>query len=227
MAKKRHLILLVDDDKDMCDSLADVLSLDTDYNIKTSTDPVKALDMVMNTDFELIIIDYKMPKMNGLDLLKCIKERKPDSKIFILTAFISNELIEQAKKELRNSGKLIDIVGEEKIFNDNLWMTVNHILNEIENELRKYIELAEDEREYTLISLWIIGTYLQPIWISYPYIGISGAKRTGKSKLLKFIEMLAFNALFSTNILHVTDCPSKTMDGSNDNSRETGTATSS
>jgi len=74
------------------------------------------------------------------------------------------------------------------------------ILSEIESELRKYIELAEDDREYTLISLWIIGTYLQPIWISYPYIGISGAKRTGKSKLLKFIEMLAFNALFSTNI---------------------------
>ena len=92
-------ILLVDDDKDMCDSLADVLSLDTEYNISTSTDPIKALDMVKEKDFALIIIDYKMPNMNGLELLKRIKERNPDSKVFILTAFISSELIEQAKKE--------------------------------------------------------------------------------------------------------------------------------
>jgi len=74
------------------------------------------------------------------------------------------------------------------------------ILSDIEKELQKYLEFVDDEREYTLLSLWIIGTYLQPICFSYPYIGISGAKRTGKSKLLKFVEMLAFNALFSTNI---------------------------
>jgi len=74
------------------------------------------------------------------------------------------------------------------------------ILNDIEKELQKYLEFPDDEREYTLISLWILGTYLQPVWFSYPYIGVSGVKRTGKSKLLKFVEMLAFNALFSTNI---------------------------
>ena len=92
-------ILLVDDDKDMCDSLADVLSLDTGYNISTSTDPIKALDMIKEKDFVLIIVDYKMPNMNGLELLKRIKENKPNSHVFILTAFISSELIEQAKKE--------------------------------------------------------------------------------------------------------------------------------
>ena len=74
------------------------------------------------------------------------------------------------------------------------------LVKEIVDELKKYIELSEDKREYTLITLWIIGKYLQPIWISYPYIGISGSKRCGKSKLLKLNEMLAFNAIFSTNI---------------------------
>jgi hypothetical protein len=78
--------------------------------------------------------------------------------------------------------------------------TCTTILDDIQAEMRKYIELYCDDREYTLVALWIIGTYLQPIWISYPYIGVSGAKRTGKSKLLKFIEMLAFNAMFSTDI---------------------------
>jgi len=74
------------------------------------------------------------------------------------------------------------------------------ILDEIIDVMKKYIDLSMDEREYVLVALWIIGTYLQPVWISYPYIGISGAKRCGKSKFLKFNEMLAFNAIFSTNI---------------------------
>jgi len=97
--KKSAKILLVDDDKDMCESLADVLTVDTNYTVSFTTKAAKALEMAKNEDFDLIIIDYKMPEINGVDLLKSIKEIKPDSTIFILTAFISNELIAEAKKE--------------------------------------------------------------------------------------------------------------------------------
>ncbi len=90
-------ILLVDDDKDMCESLADVLSLDSNYNIYHNTNPLKALELVESENFVLVIIDYKMPEMNGIELLKRIKEIKPDSKVFMLTAFISKELVEQAQ----------------------------------------------------------------------------------------------------------------------------------
>lgn len=100
MIKKNNLkILLVDDDKDMCESLADVLGLDSDYEILYTQDPFKAFEMVKKTDFSLLILDYKMPKMDGLTLLKRVKEIKPKTVVFILTAFISNELIDQAKKE--------------------------------------------------------------------------------------------------------------------------------
>lgn len=103
MKKPKELkILLVDDDKDMCDSLSDVLTLDSNYKVSYTTEPSKALDMVKKEDFSLIIIDYKMPGINGVDLLKQIKEINSSSAIFILTAFISNELIEQAKKEGAN-----------------------------------------------------------------------------------------------------------------------------
>jgi len=97
--EKTVKILLVDDDKDMCESLADVIILDSNYNVSYITDPLKALETIKKEDFSLIIVDYKMPEMNGLDLLKNIKQVKPHIPVFILTAFISNELIEQAKKE--------------------------------------------------------------------------------------------------------------------------------
>lgn len=111
MPKDKELkILLVDDDRDMCESLADVLSLESNYRVSFSTSPLKALDMISETDFRLIIIDFKMPEMNGMELLKKIKQINKDSTVFILTAFISNELIEEAKKE-----------GAERVLSKFIW----------------------------------------------------------------------------------------------------------
>lgn len=74
------------------------------------------------------------------------------------------------------------------------------ILGDIEKELRKYLELKEDDREYAFVALWIIGTYLQPVWNTYPYMSISGRKDTGKTKLLEFLEKLAFCPRLSSSI---------------------------
>ncbi|MGB2600735.1 MAG: response regulator [Candidatus Omnitrophota bacterium] len=103
-------ILLVDDDKDMCESLADVLTLDSSYNVNYTTEPLKALEMIEKEEYSLIIIDYKMPQMNGVELLKRMKSSKPNVIIFMLTAFISNELIEQAKRE-----------GADKVLSKFIW----------------------------------------------------------------------------------------------------------
>jgi len=64
---------------------------------------------------------------------------------------------------------------------------------------RKYIYFYE-ELYYDLISLWIIGTYLQPIWDTYPYLDITGFMRSGKTTLCRFIEVTAFNSILSASI---------------------------
>jgi len=115
-------ILLVDDDKDMCESLSDVLSLESKYNVDFTTDPFKALEMCRKSHFSLIIIDYKMPEMNGVELLKHIKEIDPKATVFILTAFISTELVEQAKAE-----------GAAKVLSKFIWP--DEILKQIEETL--------------------------------------------------------------------------------------------
>jgi len=96
---KKARILLVDDDKDMCESLSDVLTLGSNYDVVYSINPLEALEIIKKTDFSMAVIDFKMPDMNGLELLKRIKMLKPNIIVFLLTAFISNDLVEQAKKE--------------------------------------------------------------------------------------------------------------------------------
>ncbi|RKY41769.1 MAG: sigma-54-dependent Fis family transcriptional regulator [Candidatus Makaraimicrobium thalassicum] len=91
-------ILLVDDNEDMCESLTDVITMDSAYNVSHTTNPLRALEMIRTGEFSLIIIDYKMPTMNGIELLKRIKQIKADFPVLVLTAFISDELTEQAEK---------------------------------------------------------------------------------------------------------------------------------
>jgi two-component system, NtrC family, nitrogen regulation response regulator NtrX len=99
--KKRpeHNILIVDDDKDMCLSLADVISLDDDCAFEFSTNPKNAIAMARAKDYSLIIIDYKMPVMNGIEVLRALKKIKAETPVIMLTAFLSTELVEEAHKE--------------------------------------------------------------------------------------------------------------------------------
>ncbi|MDP8299575.1 MAG: response regulator [Candidatus Tantalella remota] len=103
-------ILLVDDDKDMCESLADVITLDSNYSVSYTIDPLQAIDLIKKEEFTLIIVDYKMPGMSGIELLQNIKKIRPEVTVFMLTAFISNELIEQAKTE-----------GAQKVLSKFIW----------------------------------------------------------------------------------------------------------
>lgn len=119
---KGSKILLVDDDNDMCESLSDVLTMDSDYVVSHTTDPLNAIEIVKSQDFALIVCDFKMPNMNGVELLTHIKEIKPDALVFLLTAFISNELIEQAEK-----------AGAAKVLSKFIWP--DEILKHIKNAI--------------------------------------------------------------------------------------------
>jgi DNA-binding NtrC family response regulator len=101
MAKKKpkYSILIVDDDRDMCASLADVISLDTDYETVSASNPQKAIEIVRKRTFSLLLIDYKMPIMNGLETIHKIRAVRPELPIIILTAFLSAELVEEASRE--------------------------------------------------------------------------------------------------------------------------------
>lgn len=78
-------ILLVDDDKELLQIYEQVFHLNH-YKVTTASDGYSALKTIEKSPISVVVADIIMPKMNGLDLLKRIKEFKPQIQVVMLTA---------------------------------------------------------------------------------------------------------------------------------------------
>ena len=82
-------LLVVDDKEQYVTLLTETLSAvarDTEV-VASATDGNAALAAVAGTEFDVAVVDYKMPGMDGLELASRLKEAHPDCKVLILTAF--------------------------------------------------------------------------------------------------------------------------------------------
>jgi len=69
-------ILLVDDDLQLCDEVAEILR-DEGYLVDNTSDENEVESLIRNTDYDLCLLDYKMPRFTGIDLLRKIKNKNP------------------------------------------------------------------------------------------------------------------------------------------------------
>jgi len=81
-----HTVLVVDDEPNYLVVLSELL-IEEGYEILTAQNGETALHMVRETDLDLVITDMRMPGMDGLALLKAIKEYNPNLPIIMVTAF--------------------------------------------------------------------------------------------------------------------------------------------
>jgi NADH-quinone oxidoreductase subunit E/NADP-reducing hydrogenase subunit HndA len=88
-------ILVVDDEQIVLKSCERVLA-PHGYEVETTTSPKEALSLVKSKDFDLVITDFKMPEMDGLELIRQIREAVPDLNIVLITGFPSQESIKEA-----------------------------------------------------------------------------------------------------------------------------------
>jgi len=83
-------ILVVDDEKTARDSLADILQLEG-YDVETAAEGQQALDILHKHEFDLMLLDLKMPGMDGMDVLRQAALISPNMQIILLTAHGSLE----------------------------------------------------------------------------------------------------------------------------------------
>lgn len=87
---KKFSILVVDDEKEMCISLSEILS-SGGYRALYTVDPSQVPVLLSGDSIDLIIMDVRMPKISGIDLLKSIKEKNNRIPIIMISGYTSVE----------------------------------------------------------------------------------------------------------------------------------------
>ena len=90
-------LLLVDDEKDFIESLSERLQL-RDFDVKTALNGDDAIKLVGENEFDVIILDVKMPGKSGIDTLKEIKNINQLSHVIMLTGHATVESAIQGMK---------------------------------------------------------------------------------------------------------------------------------
>ncbi len=90
-------ILIVDDEYEVCLSLSEVLT-SKGYNTLFQENPLKVMDVLKKNKIDLIIMDIKMPQMNGIDLLKIIKKELIHIPIIIISGYATVDNAVKAMK---------------------------------------------------------------------------------------------------------------------------------
>ena len=94
---KAKPILIVDDEKNICLTLSqalETLEIETD----TALNGDEALAKLQNKEFGLILLDLRMPGMDGMEVLRRVREIRPDIRVIILTAYGTIESAVEAMK---------------------------------------------------------------------------------------------------------------------------------
>jgi DNA-binding NtrC family response regulator len=97
MARKIS-ILIVDDEESVRDSLYNWF-IEDGYTVECAENANRALSILENAQFDIILADIKMPGMDGLEMLRRIKLLKSDSIVIVMTAFATVDTAVQALKD--------------------------------------------------------------------------------------------------------------------------------
>jgi DNA-binding NtrC family response regulator len=87
MAEK---VLLVDDEQDFLETLAERMRA-RGMNVSTTASAADAVKMAEAESYDAVVLDLKMPGMDGLEVLSAIKERNPDIQVILLTGHATLE----------------------------------------------------------------------------------------------------------------------------------------
>jgi two-component system response regulator PilR (NtrC family) len=91
-------ILVVDDDQGMREFLEIMLTREG-YDVSSAGEGNGAIKLCKKIKFDLVITDLKMPKVDGIDLLKAIKEISPETMVILITAYASGDTALAAMNE--------------------------------------------------------------------------------------------------------------------------------
>ncbi|MGD9118911.1 MAG: response regulator [Dehalococcoidia bacterium] len=88
-------ILVIDDDETICSLFRDTLE-EAGHTIATASESLKGLELIKGQDYDLVLLDLKMPEIDGAELFKQIRKSKPGLPVIIITGYPDSDLMMEA-----------------------------------------------------------------------------------------------------------------------------------
>jgi CheY-like chemotaxis protein len=79
-------VLLVDEDRDVLDIVQTFLQREDDLEVTSEADPERALEMAVGGGYDVVVSDYKMPGLDGLELCSAIRDRSVEIPFVLFSA---------------------------------------------------------------------------------------------------------------------------------------------
>lgn len=151
-----YRVLIVDDEPMICEGLSALIGNERDELIEicTACDGETALELISYKEPQILITDIRMPKMNGIELLKNIRQRQLETKVIVLSGYDDFEYV-RAMAVLGIENYLLKPVDE-----DELKATFQNIIHKInkENESKTKAQLNIHLIKENIINRWIYGS---------------------------------------------------------------------
>jgi DNA-binding NtrC family response regulator len=90
-------ILVVDDDRRMVKTICDILTING-FSVESALTGDEAVAKVETLELDCVLMDLKMPGLTGVEALKLIKAHKPDLPVVMMSAYATEEQVEEARR---------------------------------------------------------------------------------------------------------------------------------
>jgi PAS domain S-box-containing protein len=168
-----YTILVVDDAPDMRMLLEAYLKKVADYKVFTAEDGFQAMDIIVQNKIDILITDYMMPVMRGIELSTKAMAHNPDLRSVLLTGVGDMDIIDQAV-----SGKMSDFIAK-PFSRETLLFTVRKVINEITSErelqkTQKQVSLYYSALQQSSTSIMITDTNGAVVYVNPFFSQLTG-----------------------------------------------------
>ncbi|MFH0974981.1 MAG: HD domain-containing phosphohydrolase [Spirochaetota bacterium] len=158
------------DDEKINLMLVEELAVKVGLNIKSFIDPVGAIDFIKNNNIDIAFVDYLMPQMNGIEVVKNIRKFHPDIPIIMITSMGGDEQLKLSAieagatefllKPLRGSEFIARITNLSNLRKYQLLLKNKALL--LEDEVKDATQNLKNREFETLIVLGNVAEYKDP-----------------------------------------------------------------